>query len=134
MLDDITDGGRCAQDGPDPLGWIRPTATVSPRISISLLPALSDERLVSLASKGHERAFETFVQRYRAALLVYCRRMGLSEWRAEEVLQQALLQVWLALSSGTEVRDPKPWLYRIVHNGAVNAMRRTSEDHAALTR
>jgi RNA polymerase sigma-70 factor (ECF subfamily) len=106
---------------------------MSPRISISLLPALSDERLVSLASEGHERAFETFVQRYRAPLLAYCRRMGLSQWRAEEVIQQALLQVWLALRSGTEVRDPKPWLYRIVHNGAFNAMRHTSEDHAVLT-
>jgi RNA polymerase sigma-70 factor (ECF subfamily) len=106
---------------------------MSPRISISLLPALSDERLISLASEGHEHAFETFVERYRARLLAYCRRMGLSEWRAEEVLQQALLQVWLALRRGTEVRDPKPWLYRIVHNGAVNAMRRTSEDHAVLT-
>lgn len=59
--------------------------------------------------------------------------MGLSQWRAEEVVQQALLQVWLALRSGTAVHDPKPWLYRIVHNGAVNAMRRNSEDHARLT-
>jgi RNA polymerase sigma factor (sigma-70 family) len=103
------------------------------RITTSPLRAQPDERLVSLARQGHEGAFETFVQRYRAPLLAYCRRMGLSQWRAEEVLQQALLQVWLALRSGTEVRDPKSWLYRIVHNGAVNAMRRTSEDHARLT-
>jgi RNA polymerase sigma-70 factor (ECF subfamily) len=106
---------------------------MSHRVSATSLPALSDERLLSLASRGHERAFETFVQRYRAALLAYCRRRGLSQWRAEEVLQQALLQVWLALRSGTEVRDPKSWLYRIVHNGAVNAMRRTHDNHARLT-
>jgi RNA polymerase sigma-70 factor (ECF subfamily) len=106
---------------------------MSPRISTSPLTAQSDERLVSLARQGHEGAFETFVQRYRAPLLAYCRRMGLSQWRAEEVLQQALLQVWLALKSGTEVRDPKCWLYRIVHNAAVNATRRTSEDHRRLT-
>jgi RNA polymerase sigma factor (sigma-70 family) len=101
--------------------------------SASPLTTKSDERLVWLARRGHEGAFDTLVQRYRAPLLAYCRRLGLSQWRAEEVLQQALLQVWLALRSGTEVRDPQPWLYRIVHNGAVNAIRRTSEDHARLT-
>jgi RNA polymerase sigma factor (sigma-70 family) len=107
---------------------------MSLRISTALLAAQSDERLLALVKQGHEGAFETFVQRYRGALLAYCRRMGLSQWRAEEVLQQALLHAWLALSRGTEVRDPKSWLYRIVHNRAVNAMRGTSEDHARLTK
>jgi RNA polymerase sigma factor (sigma-70 family) len=106
---------------------------MSPRISIRLLAAQSDERLVSLVAQGHERAFETLVARYRDQLLRYCARMGLSEWRAEEVLQQALMKAWLALGSGTEVRHPKSWLYRIVHNAAVNALRGSSEDHAPLT-
>jgi RNA polymerase sigma factor (sigma-70 family) len=104
-----------------------------PRVSTSPLTTKSDEGLIWLARQGREGAFDTLVRRYRAPLLAYCRRMGLSQWRAEEVLQQALLQVWLALRSGTEIRDPKSWLYRIVHNGAVNVMRRTSEDHAPLT-
>jgi RNA polymerase sigma factor (sigma-70 family) len=106
---------------------------MSPRISTSKLAGLPDERLLSLARQGHEGAFETFVQRYRAMLLAYCRRTGLSQWRGEEVLQQSLLHVWLALRSGTEVRDPKAWLYRIVHNRAVNAMSRTPQDHVRLT-
>jgi RNA polymerase sigma factor (sigma-70 family) len=106
---------------------------MTPRVSTIPLATKSDERLACLARQGHEGAFDTLVQRYRVPLLTYCRRMGLSQWRAEEVLQQALLQTWLALRSGTTVRDPKSWLYRIVHNGAVNAMRRTSEDHARLT-
>jgi RNA polymerase sigma factor (sigma-70 family) len=116
-----------------PLGWVPSTSTMSARIATCPVTAQSDERLLSLARQGHEDAFEAFVQRYRAPLFAYCRRMGLSQWRAEEVLQQALLRVWLAMRSGTEVRDPKSWLFRIVHNGAVNAMSRTSEDHAPLT-
>jgi RNA polymerase sigma factor (sigma-70 family) len=106
---------------------------MSPRISIRLLSAQSDERLLALAGEGHERAFEALVHRYRRPLLRYCRGMGLSETRAEDVLQQALLQAWLALSRGTDVRDLKPWLYRIVHNTAVNAMRGASERHGELT-
>ncbi|HEY2216461.1 MAG TPA: sigma-70 family RNA polymerase sigma factor, partial [Solirubrobacteraceae bacterium] len=81
-----------------------------------------------------ERAFEALVQRYRRPLLRYCRSLRLSDTRAEDVLQQALLRAWLALSGGADVRDLRPWLYRIVHNTAVNAMRSSSEvPHGELT-
>jgi RNA polymerase sigma factor (sigma-70 family) len=106
---------------------------MSPRISISLLVAQPDQRLLALARDGNERAFEALVHRYRRPLLRYCRRMRLSETRAEDVLQQAFLQAWLALSRGAEVRELRAWLYRIVHNVAVNAMRGTAESHSELT-
>jgi RNA polymerase sigma factor (sigma-70 family) len=106
---------------------------MSPRISISLLAAQPDQRLLALARDGNERAFEALVHRYRRPLLRYCRRMRLSETRAEDVLQQAFLQAWLALSRGGEVRELRAWLYRIVHNVAVNAMRGTAESHGELT-
>lgn len=96
---------------------------MSPRISIRLLATQSDQRLVALAREGHERAFESLVHRYRRPLLRYARRMRLSEARAEDVLQQALMQAWIALSRGANVHDVRAWLYRIVHNVAVNAMR-----------
>jgi RNA polymerase sigma factor (sigma-70 family) len=106
---------------------------MSPRISISLLGAQSDQRLLALARDGHERAFEALVQRYRRPLLRYCRRMGLSDARGEDVLQQAFLQAWLALARRVEVRELRPWLYRIVHNAAVNAMRGPGELYGELT-
>ncbi len=106
---------------------------MSPRISIRLLAAQSDERLLALASQGHERAFEALVHRYRRPLLRYCRRMGLSDARAEDVLQHALTQTWLAMAGETEIREIKPWLYRVVHNAAVNSIRRAGEDHAPLS-
>jgi RNA polymerase sigma factor (sigma-70 family) len=107
---------------------------MSPRIPIRLLAAQSDQRLLALAREGHERAFEALVARYRRPLLRYCRRsMRLSDARSEDVLQHALLQAWLALEGGTLVRDVKPWLYRIVHNAAVNAMRSSAENVTELT-
>jgi RNA polymerase sigma factor (sigma-70 family) len=105
---------------------------MSLRIPIRLLAAQSDERLVALVREGHERAFEAVVHRYRPPLLRYCRRLRLSEQRAEDVLQHAFLQAWMGLSEGPEVRDLKPWLYRIVHNTAVNSMRGASLADGAL--
>jgi RNA polymerase sigma factor (sigma-70 family) len=106
---------------------------MSPRISISLLAAQSDQRLLALARAGNERAFEALVQRYRRPLLRYCRRMRLSDTRAEDVVQQAFLRAWMALARGGEVRELRPWLYRITHNAAVNAMRGQAESHGELT-
>jgi RNA polymerase sigma factor (sigma-70 family) len=105
---------------------------MSPGISAGLLAAQSDQRLVDLVRRGHKRAFEVLVQRYRRPLLRYCGRMGLADARAEDVLQQSLLQAWLALERGVEVRDPRPWLYRIVHNTAVNHVRSSREDLTLL--
>ncbi len=96
-----------------------------------LLRTQSDERLVALARAGHERAFEVIVQRYRGLLLRSARRY-LSDARAEDAVQQAFLAAWSALQRGDEVRDLRPWLYRIVHNTALNALRASGYDDAEL--
>lgn len=82
-----------------------------------------DARLVQLARDGDERAFEVLVERYRAPLARYCARFSLTHARGEDVLQQAFLNAWLSLRAGAEVHELRPWLYRIVHNTALNAIR-----------
>ena len=39
------------------------------------------------------------------------------------MLQQSFTRAWVALRGGSEVGQPRPWLYRIVHNAAANAHR-----------
>ncbi len=104
---------------------------MTPNISVSLLGTQSDERLSSLAASGHERAFEAIVERYSKALTRYAERF-LGQARSEEVVQAAFLSAWSALTTGTEVRDLRPWLYRIVHNGALNAMNRSESGELEL--
>jgi RNA polymerase sigma factor (sigma-70 family) len=96
---------------------------MSPGIRSYLLGTQSDDRLVGLVRGGSEPAFEALVHRYRRPLLRYCRQLCGSEARAEEALQQALMNVWVALRRGTEVRDVHAWLYRIAHNAAMSSMR-----------
>ena len=105
---------------------------MSPRVSTRLLATQSDQRLLELTAKGHERAFEALVHRYRRPLLSYCQRLGLADSRGEDVLQQSLLKAWLSLQAGTEVRELRPWLYRIVHNTAVNVIRSAPESRGIV--
>jgi RNA polymerase sigma factor (sigma-70 family) len=102
-----------------------------PSPSLTLLRTQSDARLAELARAGHERAFEAIVERYRRPLLRAARRV-LPEGRAEDALQQALLSAWTALRRGDEVRELRPWLYRIVHNTSLNALRVSGYDYDEL--
>ena len=90
---------------------------MSPRLGDLFLTAQSDERLVSLAQAGHERAFAVIVERYRSELLVLARRLS-SDGKGEDIVQQAFLSAFTALRSGAEVRHLRGWLYQIVRNAA----------------
>lgn len=94
-------------------------------LSLRCLQAQPDARLVELARQGHEQAFEVLIRRYRKALLSYCRRLEPQSESAEDALQQTLLYAWRALNNGVEVRDVRPWLYRIAHNVILNNLRVT---------
>jgi RNA polymerase sigma factor (sigma-70 family) len=99
-------------------------------LSSALLATQSDARLASLAAAGHDRAFEAIVERYRRPLGRYLRRV-LSAPLAEDVLQATFVNAWRSLQRGTDVRDLRPWLYRIAHNQAVNALARAEPRVAA---
>jgi RNA polymerase sigma factor (sigma-70 family) len=105
---------------------------MSPTLPPRPLRVQSDARLVELARRGEAPAFEALVRRYRKPLLGYCRRLRMGDAQAEDALQQGLLQAWRALRRGDEVSDVKSWLYRIVHNAALDALRRPGRDNVAL--
>jgi RNA polymerase sigma factor (sigma-70 family) len=88
----------------------------------SILAAQSDERLAELARAGSEPAFEAIVSRYRLTLVKYCRGL-MAEDRAEDVVQQAFVNAYMAFGRGERVLKLRPWLYRIAHNTALNALR-----------
>lgn len=96
-----------------------------------VLRTQSDERLVDLVRAGSEPAFEAIVARYRRALLRYCSRI-LPEERAEDAVQQTFVRAYDSmLSSGAQLAL-RPWLYRIAHNTALNALRDRGLRHEAL--
>src|SRR4051795_13599860 len=99
---------------------------MTPLLSSALLRAQTDERLAELAAAGHDRAFEAIVERYPRPLLRYLRRL-LSETLAEDVVQATFINAWSSLRTGTEVRDLRPWLYRIAHNAAINSLKKVGE-------
>ena len=93
--------------------------------------ALSDDDLVRLARAGHEPAFEAIVHRYRGPLQSYCRRW-LDAHRAEEVVQHTLMKAFLCLRDDDRPLVLRPWLYRVAHNAALNAVEKKGSDWEQL--
>src|SRR5918992_391333 len=87
-----------------------------------LLGTQSDERLVDLLRAGSEPAFEAIVSRYRGPLIRYCSAL-LGRERAEDVVQQTFVNAYQAMRGDDRQLQLKPWLYRIAHNVAHNALR-----------
>ncbi|WP_269208529.1 RNA polymerase sigma factor [Conexibacter woesei] len=85
----------------------------------------TDEQLVALFRAGHDEAFGTIHDRYRARLFAYARQMlGGSRSDAEDVLQDVFLRAYNALR--TDGRDValRAWLYRVAHNRCIDQLRR----------
>jgi RNA polymerase sigma factor (sigma-70 family) len=104
---------------------VTPWALISPArlAGTGLLRTQSDTRLVDLVRAGNDRAFEAIVLRYHRQLLRHCRRL-LPAGRAEDAVQQTLLRALEAMRADERELQLGPWLHRIAHNTAIDALRR----------
>jgi RNA polymerase sigma factor (sigma-70 family) len=94
---------------------------------VSLLRLQSDERLAALAQDGHDAAFAAIVDRYRGPMLRYCAGL-VGPDRAEDAVQQALINAHAALTKATDVQHLRSWMYRIAHNTSLNLLRSVRDE------
>jgi len=85
--------------------------------------ALSDEQLLAEHLNGQPEAFELLVRRHGPELFRFLARFTGSAALAEDVVQEAFLQVHLSAGSFDRGRRFKPWLFTIAANKARDAMR-----------
>ena len=92
----------------------------------------ADVALVRRLAAGDERALEEVYARHGRRLYVYALRLTGSEVRAEEVVQDSLVAAWRAARSFRSDSRVSTWLLGIVHNKALNAIRRRQLPTAPL--
>jgi RNA polymerase sigma-70 factor (ECF subfamily) len=69
---------------------------------------------------------------HRGELLVYAFRLSGDDDEAEDIVQTAFVKALQSARSGVEAQNARAWLYRIVHNEALTARRRSRRETAAL--
>src|SRR3954469_4898716 len=91
------------------------------------MDGLPDHDLMARAAKGDERAFRTLSERHAAAAFRLARRILGNEAAAEDIVQDALLRVWVNAPRWRPEAAFRTWLYRIVVNLCLNARRRAGD-------
>jgi RNA polymerase sigma-70 factor (ECF subfamily) len=89
------------------------------------LRRLADEDLMPLVQSGEARAFEVLYERHSTAAFSLAYRMCGTRGLAEDVTQEAFLAVWRSGARYDRARGSvRTWLLGIVHNRAIDALRR----------
>src|SRR5260370_39081383 len=82
------------------------------------------QRASAEPSGGQKETIEELFMALESPLLSYAKRLaGQVEW-AEDIVQEAFMRLH---ANFDEVREPKRWLYRTVHNLALNHRRGSGE-------
>jgi RNA polymerase sigma-70 factor, ECF subfamily len=86
---------------------------------------LADEELMALVQAGNADAFEVVYDRHCNAAFSLAYRMCGRRASAEDVLQETFLALWRSGARYDRTRGSvRNWILRIVHNRAVDALRR----------
>ena len=90
------------------------------------LRSLADEDLMQLVQRGHAAAFELVYDRHSQAAFSLAYRMAGSRGIAEDIVQEAFLNIWRSGARYERARGSvRTWVLGIVHHRAVDALRRS---------
>ena len=90
------------------------------------LPNSTDEQLVQFYRMGRDEAFELLVERYRNELYHFLVRFTGGRQAAEDVFQDAFLQIHQSIETFQTNLRFKPWLFTIAANKARDYLRRSN--------
>lgn len=89
--------------------------------------ALADEDLIPLMARGEARAFEALYERHSGAAYSLAYRMVGTRAVAEDVIQEAFLNLWRSGVHYDRGRGSvRTWILGIVHHRAIDALRRNA--------
>ena len=91
-----------------------------------------DAALIDLTRQGSDSAFAELVGRHWQPLMRHVTPMVGAD-QAEDVVQTTFLKAYVAICHGSFSNEVKPWLHRVGHNGAIDALRDRSRSHLTLT-
>jgi RNA polymerase sigma-70 factor, ECF subfamily len=96
-------------------------------VAIRDLHLLADEDLMQLVSRADPQAFEVLYERHSGAAFSLAYRMVGTRGVAEDVVQEAFLNLWRSGTRYERTRGSvRTWVLGIVHHRAIDALRRAT--------
>lgn len=87
----------------------------------------TDEQLISDHDKGDTEAFAFLVERHLKQVFNFAYRLSGNSHDAEDITQESFLKAWRKLKQYQRNKNFKPWLFSIVHNSAIDMLRKKKD-------
>ena len=89
---------------------------------------LSDEELIVLVRVEDQELYQEVVKRYQNKLLLYAVGLIGDEDKAADVVQEAFIKAFINLRGFNTKKKFSSWIYRIVHNEAINYLKKHKKE------
>lgn len=85
---------------------------------------LSDEEVIKLVREDNKELYADIIKRYQDKLMRYAVYLTQEESKASDIVQDSFIKAYINLNSFDLRKKFSSWIYRIVHNEAMNAIRK----------
>ena len=92
------------------------------------LSKLSDEEVIEITRNKDKEVYAEVVKRYQRKLMRYAKYLINDDERAADVVQDAFIKAYVKLNSFDSKRQFSSWIYRIVHNEAINLINKYKKE------
>ncbi|OGY40511.1 MAG: hypothetical protein A2570_02070 [Candidatus Brennerbacteria bacterium RIFOXYD1_FULL_41_16] len=89
---------------------------------MEFLKKLTDEQVAEYVRTENPEAYGEIMQRYQAKLIRYANYLIRNDTEAADVVQGSLIKAFANLNSFDAKKKFSSWIYRIVHNEAINIL------------
>ena len=90
----------------------------------------ADEAIVARVTSGETDAYAILMQRYEQKLLRYVTYLIHDQFTARDVVQETFIKAYQNLRGFNPKYRFSPWIYRIAHNEAMNALKKSGRHPA----
>lgn len=87
---------------------------------------LTDEQIVEIVKKNKEQ-YSEIIKRYQGKLLRYAINIIGDQQQAEDVVQEGFIKAYVNLNGFSTKKKFSSWIYRIVHNEAINFIKKNKK-------
>jgi RNA polymerase sigma-70 factor (ECF subfamily) len=89
---------------------------------------LSDEQLIEKVRSIDQELFTLVLKRYQSKLLRYATGLVRDEDKASDIVQDSMIKAFVNLRSFNINKSFSSWIYRIVHNEAINVIKKYQKE------
>lgn len=93
---------------------------------------LSDEKVVEKVRSVDQELYALIIERYQEKLLRYANSLIRNEHQAADVVQESFIKAFVNLQGFDLKKKFSSWLYRIVHNEAMNIVKKYKKEMPLL--